>query len=32
MKLAILEAAAGNCKCADMMKALKEEVAACYTR
>ena len=32
MELAILEAAAGKCKCADLMKALKEELAACYAK
>ena len=32
MELAILEAAAGKCKCADLVKALKEELAACYAK
>ena len=32
IELAILESAAGKCNCADMVKVLKDELAACYTK
>ncbi|XP_065911810.1 uncharacterized protein [Dysidea avara] len=32
IELAILESAAGKCNCADTVKVLKEELAACYTK